>query len=213
LRQEQYHTAKQAAVEVLRQDPKNIKALLRAAKAALLDPASTLEEVEAALKAAETEITYKNPSEEKQLKQLKVQFKKKRHEYKEQSKAMFGNKLKASNAFLSGDEPADEKTNDNNEAKEIALPPKKSVSFDETTTKPPRETGGTKKKDKKKHDKNSFWKTQGLAMLFQAIVPMVFFFVYRMIMKAISIGNSTLAGNEAAMPQVDEEMGGLSAEI
>jgi FKBP-type peptidyl-prolyl cis-trans isomerase len=94
LRQQNYHVAKQAAVEVLRQDPTNLKALLRAAKAALFDPASTLEEVEASLQAAEEEITYKNPAEEKQLKQLKVQFKKKRREYNEQSKAMFGNKLK-----------------------------------------------------------------------------------------------------------------------
>jgi len=93
LRQHDYHVAKQAAVDVLRQDPTNIKALLRAAKAALFDPASTLDEVEASLHAAEEEITYKNPAEEKQLKQLKVQFKKKRREYNEQSKAMFGNKL------------------------------------------------------------------------------------------------------------------------
>eukprot|EP00980_Cylindrotheca_fusiformis_P030728 scaffold25316_cov215-Cylindrotheca_fusiformis.AAC.1 len=44
LRQKEFHKAKQAAVEVLKQDPKNVKALLRAAKASLLDNASTMEE-------------------------------------------------------------------------------------------------------------------------------------------------------------------------
>jgi len=93
LRQMQYHEAKQSAVEVLKQDPKNIKALLRAAKAALLDPASTMEEVQAALSAADSEITYKQPQEEKELKRLKAQYKQKQQEYKKKTKEMFGNKL------------------------------------------------------------------------------------------------------------------------
>lgn len=93
LRQKQYHEAKQSAVEVLKQDPKNIKALLRAAKASLLDPASTMEEVQAALQAADNEITYKHPQEEKELKRLKAEYKRKHEEYKKKTKEMFSNKL------------------------------------------------------------------------------------------------------------------------
>jgi len=131
LRQQEYHTAKQAAIEALKHDSRNIKALLRAAKAALYDPASTLEEVNAALHSAEVEITYKNPSEEKQLKQLKAEFKRKRHEYKEQSKAMFGDMLqKASNAYKPPTDPNAENHDDNVNSR----PPKKNVSFDESTT-------------------------------------------------------------------------------
>lgn len=206
LRQHQYHKAKKAAVEVLRHDPNNIKALLRAAKAALLDPASTLEEVDAALKAAEGEITYKNPAEEKQLKQLKAQFKKKRHEYKEQSKAMFGDKLKADNAFAS-DDPVGDKSGTSQE--EQATNMSKSVSFDESTTKPPNENGrrATATADIKGGDNESFWKKQGFTMMFQAILPMIFFFIYRFITKTVRIGEDTIASNQAQVPQVDEEVG------
>jgi hypothetical protein len=118
LRQRQYHTAKNASVEVLKKDPRNIKALLRAAKAALLDPASTYEEVEGALKAAEGEITYKNPQDEKQLKQIKAQFKRKQQEYKEKSKAMFGDKLKTSNALSSNDDSDKEEKKETTESTE-----------------------------------------------------------------------------------------------
>lgn len=47
-----YHAAKEASVRVLEKDPANVKALLRAAKAALLDPASSYDEVDAAIVAA-----------------------------------------------------------------------------------------------------------------------------------------------------------------
>ena len=53
LRAKEFHQAKEAAVKVLSFDPDNLKRLVRAAKAALLDPASSYEEVEAAIAAAE----------------------------------------------------------------------------------------------------------------------------------------------------------------
>jgi hypothetical protein len=65
MKQHEYHKAKQGAVEVLKQDPKNLKGILRAAKSALLDPASTMEEVKAALEAAESEITYQKSERRK----------------------------------------------------------------------------------------------------------------------------------------------------
>ncbi|KAG7359313.1 FKBP-type peptidyl-prolyl cis-trans isomerase [Nitzschia inconspicua] len=97
LKQKSYHKAKLAAVDVLQVDPHNLKGLLRAAKASLLDPASTLEEAKAALDAAEADITYKHPDEEQQLQRLKVLFKKKQHQYKTTTRAMFGNKLQNNN--------------------------------------------------------------------------------------------------------------------
>jgi hypothetical protein len=97
LKQKQYHLAKLASVQVLEHDPHNLKALLRAAKASLWDPASTLEEAKAALKAAEDDITYKHPEEIQQLQQLKTLFRKKQHQYNTQTRKMFGNKLASYN--------------------------------------------------------------------------------------------------------------------
>mmetsp|Transcript_55419 Transcript_55419/g.62879 ORF Transcript_55419/g.62879 Transcript_55419/m.62879 type:complete len:313 (+) Transcript_55419:456-1394(+) len=96
LRQKEYHEAKLCAVQVLTVDSNNVKALLRAAKAALLDPASTLEEASVATKAAESVIAVysKNKShDEKELRRLKNRLKIKKLNYKEKYKEMFGNKL------------------------------------------------------------------------------------------------------------------------
>lgn len=118
LRQKQYHEAKQSAVEVLKQDPKNIKALLRAAKASLLDQASTMEEVQASLRAADNEITYKHPQEEKELKRIKAHYKRYQQEYKKKTKEMFSNKLngKVSDTDLTGNISLSE-GNDHQESK------------------------------------------------------------------------------------------------
>jgi len=111
LKQQEYHKAKQSSVEVLKVDPGNVKALLRAAKAALMDPASTMEEASEAMKAAESEITSgrnNNSTNEKQLKRLKILLKEKQLDYKEKSKEMFGNKLSSkSSASAEITEPAE----------------------------------------------------------------------------------------------------------
>lgn len=98
LRQKEYQNAKSAAVDVLKIDPNNIKALLRAAKAALMDPASTFEEASAAIEAAESAIaacSSKKSMNEKELKRLKNTLKEKQLDYKEKTKEMFGNKLRS----------------------------------------------------------------------------------------------------------------------
>ena len=111
LKQQEYHKAKQSSVEVLKVDPGNVKALLRAAKAALMDPASTMEEASEAMKAAESEITSgrnNHSTNEKQLKRLKILLKEKQLDYKEKSKEMFGNKLSSkSSASAEITEPAE----------------------------------------------------------------------------------------------------------
>ena len=112
LKQKNYHGAKNAAVDVLKIDPSNIKALLRAAKAALMDPASTIEEASAAIEAAESAIAStsagKNKSmNEKELKRLKITLKEKQADYKEKQKEMFGNKLRSRPAASKPQETAE----------------------------------------------------------------------------------------------------------
>lgn len=88
LRAKEYHAAKEAAVKVLTVEPGNAKSLLRAAKAALLDPASSYEEVRAALDAAaETE-----GADDKELAKLRTQFQQQQKEYRKRSKA-FASKM------------------------------------------------------------------------------------------------------------------------
>jgi hypothetical protein len=92
LRAKDYHAAKQAAVKVLEVDPDNTKALLRAAKAALLDPASSYEEVKAALDAA-AESPLLGEGESKELAKLRSQFYHQRQAYRERSKAFAANMM------------------------------------------------------------------------------------------------------------------------
>jgi FKBP-type peptidyl-prolyl cis-trans isomerase len=121
LRAHEYHAAKLAAVRVLEVDPNNLKALLRAAQASLLDPASSYEEVQASLQAATERLqqsilvnnsdnnsdssdiekhhqtTTVPPAELKKhqadLRRLKVDFIKRQYEYKQKSRAMFSKAL------------------------------------------------------------------------------------------------------------------------
>jgi hypothetical protein len=132
MRSEDYHPAKQAAIQVLQHDAKNLKALLRAAKAALLDPASTMEEAAAALQAAENQIVYKDVNEEKELKRLRQLYKRKQVEYKTKSKEMFGNKLKAPNALGTKDDD----NNNNKDEINTNSHKKKETEEDETADTP-----------------------------------------------------------------------------
>lgn len=96
LKQKKYHEAKLSAVEVLKVDPNNIKGLLRAAKAAILDPASTLDEASAAIHATESCISTSSKRKSfdgKELARLRVQLKEREAKYKDQTKKMFANKL------------------------------------------------------------------------------------------------------------------------
>jgi tetratricopeptide (TPR) repeat protein len=89
MRAKEYHQAKEAAVKVLEQDPDNYKGLVRAAKASLLDPASSYEEVEAAIDAAA-----KNADAiDSELEKLRADLKKQKIEYKRKQKEMFSSKL------------------------------------------------------------------------------------------------------------------------
>jgi tetratricopeptide (TPR) repeat protein len=84
LRAKEFHQAKEAAVKVLSFDPDNLKGLVRAAKAALLDPASSYEEVEAAIAAAEMD----HP-DDSEVRKLRIELKQRKQAYKKKSKEMF----------------------------------------------------------------------------------------------------------------------------
>jgi hypothetical protein len=102
LRAKQYHAAKEAAVNLLSKYPNNIKALTRAAKAALLDPASSFEEAEAALSAAEQQIKDDNSLEQDALRKLRRDLTKRKQSYKQQQKEMMARMAQATTTTANG---------------------------------------------------------------------------------------------------------------
>jgi hypothetical protein len=200
LRQQQYHKAKHAAVEVLKQDPKNIKALLRAGKAALLDPASTMEEVKAALQAAESEITYKNPQEEKELKRLKADFKRHQHEYKQRTKEMFADKLKTntlSDETCESEKNANEPAGSEEETTTKDIP--NTSKAEDDTTESEKEDAGMQTRDDVR-----FWKTQVFSIFLQVGIPLVLFLFYRLLSKTNKVARETMAAG-GGIPIVEED--------
>ena len=108
LKAKDYHKAKAAATEVLAKDPNNVKALLRAARAAMLDPASSYEETEAAIAAAE-EVDPNN----KDLQQLQNEFVRRKKAFQKKQKAMYakmmaGTKERAANTTTAGPQKGEE---------------------------------------------------------------------------------------------------------
>jgi hypothetical protein len=168
MRQGEYHKAKEAAVQVLQQDSKNLKGLMRAAKAALLDPASTMEEAQAALEAAENQVTYKNPNEEKELKTLRAQFKQKKKEYKTKSKEMFANKLQQKQSSTEKD-ASDKQNVDGGEKAEETIVPGSSPNNndDETEEVVSPEEGG------------NFWQTRMFQVALQIFQAFLIYFLFR----------------------------------
>lgn len=89
-----YHAAKESCVAVLTIEPKNFKALLRAAKAALLDPASSYEEVDAAISAA-SELCEDNEKLQTDVELLKADFLSRMHAHEKKEKSMYSRMAKA----------------------------------------------------------------------------------------------------------------------
>jgi tetratricopeptide (TPR) repeat protein len=190
MRQKEYHKAKQSAVEVLKQDPKNLKGLLRAAKSSLLDPASTFEEVKAALDAAESEITYNNPKEEKELKRLRADFKKNQNEYKKRTKAMFTGKLKTNTLWEDPRSKTDEKASGEGE-KDVTTTEEASAQEAQTTRSSEEPAAATVEEDKSVEDA-AFWKGQIFTVFVQIVIPMTMFFLYRFLTKADKIARGAM---------------------
>ena len=118
IRAKEYHLAKEAAVRVLQREPNNFKGLIRAAKAALLDPASSYEEVDAALAAAAEKA---NDVQAKDLEKLMSDFVRRKQAYEQRSKKMYakafgGDKSKTK---PTSSEVVDETKEDSEEAAEL----------------------------------------------------------------------------------------------
>ena len=94
LKAKEFGKAKDAATKVILRDPDNVKALLRAARAALYDPAGTFQESAAAIAAAE-QVDPSNVD----LRKLKIEHRRKLKEYKAKEKDMFS---KMSSAISGG---------------------------------------------------------------------------------------------------------------
>jgi hypothetical protein len=211
LRQEEYHKAKEAAVEVLTRDPKNIKALLRASKAALLDPASTLEEAEAAMTAAEAEVTYKNPNEEKEVKRLKVQFQKFKKDYKEKSKEMCGKMMKPSKV-----EPeASKKVNIDEKIMEFAVTKSAEVAREKAAaaaTEAAKEPNNSEEDETKElpKDDGQFWHLQAFLVFLNVVIAVACYFMFQefrgaeIISLAKTMANKDSLMDDSATP--DEEI-------
>lgn len=193
LRQKQYHEAKQSAIEVLKQDPKNIKGLLRAAKASLLDPASTMEEVQAALSAAENEITYKHPQEEKELKRIKTQYQQKQQEYKKKTKEMFSNKLNKQ------DTPGKEGIPNSPLSKAAA-----NIELGSTAN-----ADGTENPEEKRVDdiqeRKPFWKSTAFDGGVQVLLLLLFILLYRFLNEP-SLGSADDTDPAMGGPQTNSEL-------
>lgn len=87
MKSKNYHEAKESAVKVLSQDPNNFKALLRAARAAMLDPSGTYEEAELALVAAE-EVVKSKELDDKEIRKLRAELRQQKQQYKKRQKDM-----------------------------------------------------------------------------------------------------------------------------
>jgi len=88
LRAKSYGLAKESAANALKYDSNNCKALFRAAKAAMLDPASSFEESDAALCAAE-EVEPSN----KDLQKLRVEFDRRKRTHYQNEKKLYSKML------------------------------------------------------------------------------------------------------------------------
>ena len=106
LKAKAYGKAKESAATVLQYDPNNIKALCRAARAAIFNPNGTFEECEMAIAAAE-EIESDNVD----VQRLRVELDRRKKQHKKREKAMYS-KMLGSNQTVTGEEDIDERNKD-----------------------------------------------------------------------------------------------------
>lgn len=98
-----YGLAKDSAATVLQYDPNNIKALCRAARAAIFDPAGTFEECEAAVACAE-EIDAENAD----VKRLRVDLDRRKRQHKKREKAMYSKMMVGGSSSVESKQGAQE---------------------------------------------------------------------------------------------------------
>lgn len=119
LKAKTYGLAKESAANVLQYDPDNIKALCRAARAAIFDPAGTFEECELAIAAAE-EIDAENAH----AKRLRVDLERRKRQHKKREKAMYAKMMAGeSSSKESKQELADDENKEMSSTLKMDKPP------------------------------------------------------------------------------------------
>lgn len=101
LKARNYGQAKESAAQVLKYDPDNIKALCRAARAAMFDPAGTYEECEYAISAAE-EIDCSNGD----VKRVRLELERKRKQNEKREKKMYSRMMQGLGGVGNGTGPS-----------------------------------------------------------------------------------------------------------
>jgi len=105
MRAKEYGKAKESATLALMRDPNNLKALLRAAKAAMLDPSCSFEESSAAIVAAE-----EVDADDADVRKLRVELQLRKRDYKAKSKEMMVRMSQAMKVEKPNEVPPDSKT-------------------------------------------------------------------------------------------------------
>lgn len=113
LRAKSYGLAREAAGIAIQYDRDNLKALCRAAKANMMDPAGLFEETELAIQVAEE--LHKDSDE---VKKLRIEFEQRKKEYKKKAKAMFSRMMNG----LSGDDEGKEEKKESVDKAETNIP-------------------------------------------------------------------------------------------
>lgn len=185
LRNKEYKLSKEAAVKVLERDPENFKALIRAAKAALLDPASEFAEVEAALKAAAARSEHASDID---LIKLKEEFVRRKKAYDKKSKAMFSNKKKFESSIKTISEEASEemeesKVDDPHFHEDLKTEKKVPVSLTTDSSKTNDTATITVINSSWIDWRNWEWKNKVLPYAFQILLPFVMYWYYTVLKK------------------------------
>lgn len=174
MKAKEYGKAKEAATQVILRDSNNMKALLRAARAALYDPAGSFEESEAAIAAAEQV----NP-DDKDLGKLKAELSRKKKEYKKKSKAMFSkmNKAVKSESVSTGESPASETKHSNHRPGTSVAGKADLKSVDEPSAEQTATATNEFSSNEVDEAEEGSWKKY-LPYLFQIVMPFIMYYFF-----------------------------------
>jgi tetratricopeptide (TPR) repeat protein len=162
LKSKKYHEAKEQAVKVLSHDPNNFKALLRAARAAMMDPGGTYDEADLAIAAAE-EVVEKEGLDVTDVKKLRLELKQRRQEYKKRKKEMMARMQKGMQK--SAEPPQTQSTRTSDSSKDDTLQERSTAD------------------DESKNVQETDWWQKLAPYAFQIIVPFVLYFLIVMTTK------------------------------
>lgn len=197
LRARDYHAAKAAAVRVLQVDPDNAKALVRAAKAALLDPSSAFEEVELALEHAAAAATHHhdNARIRADIEKLTADFARRKQAYARASKKMY---QKAFATQKKNETPKKDNNDDN------ATTPVATLNHGDDHKPPPTTTTDSEKSATTTTDSNQA-STDWKKLWWNIILPYGFQIILTMTMVGILIQQRYQASHQLQAPPTQND--------